>query len=97
MGPHRGLRGSLVDREYIEGAIINVLQTVFRNGGKTPPIMDTTTPIGASLGLDSLDWAEVVIRLESELGYDPFQSPIDVELNTVADLVTLYLSGLENR
>ncbi|NIM01220.1 MAG: hypothetical protein GTN89_10380 [Acidobacteria bacterium] len=56
--------------------------------------IDTTvgpdTAVDGSLGLDSLDWAAIVVELESELGVDPFVDGIERELKTIQDLIEVY-------
>ncbi|MCX7836048.1 MAG: phosphopantetheine-binding protein [bacterium] len=46
-------------------------------------------PIG-ELGFDSMDWAVIVVKLEQELGFDPFADGARFEINTVQDFVRLY-------
>ena len=43
-----------------------------------------------SLGLESLDFAEVVVRLEQVFGKDPFSEGTIPEVRTLHDLCTLY-------
>jgi acyl carrier protein len=64
--------------------------TVFRNKGLSPPPMVAETVLDGSLGLESLDFAELVVRLEQVFGMDPFaQDPIP-QVRTLADLCLLY-------
>ena len=37
-------------------------------------MLSLRTPLDATLGLDSLDYAELVVRLEGAFGVDPFAS-----------------------
>lgn len=48
-----------------------------------------TMPIG-ELGFDSMDWAVIVVKLEQELGFDPFADGARFEIHTVNDFVKLY-------
>ncbi len=62
--------------------------------GVRPPALSLGTPIDGSLGLDSLDWAAVIVRLEEAVGVDPFEKPMARELKTIEDLVSLYAENL---
>lgn len=55
--------------------------------------LDLASPVDERLGLDSLDWAAVVVRLEMETGIDPFAQGMTRELRTISDLVDLYVSA----
>src|SRR4030095_10523791 len=57
--------------------------------GRKPDSLSLATPIDGSLGLDSLDWAAVVVRLEDKTGVDPFQKPVERELRTIEALAVL--------
>ncbi|MCI0655534.1 MAG: phosphopantetheine-binding protein [Acidobacteria bacterium] len=60
-----------------------------------PPTVDT--PVDARLGLDSLDWAAIVVRLEGVLSIDPFEAGVDRELKTIQDIVDVYEDALRRR
>ena len=49
------------------------------------------SPVDSTLGLDSLDWAAVIVRVEMETGVDPFAEGTIGGLKTVSDLVDLYV------
>ena len=51
------------------------------------------SPVDRTLGLDSLDWAAVVVRLEIETDIDPFAAGTPYQLATVADLVDFYVAA----
>lgn len=73
--------------------IIHCLEDVFRNKGLEPPAMTASTELTAALGLDSLDYAELVVRLEGAFGIDPFAEGVDTEIRTVSDMAALYESS----
>ena len=79
-------------KHSVEAHVIGAIREVLGNKAVEVPDLGLTTPIDDSLDMDSLDWAEVVIRLEEELGIDPFenQDAGSMELNTIADMVSLY-------
>jgi len=70
--------------------VIEEFRTVFKNKGLEPPALSAETPLDGSLGFESLDFAEVVMRLEQVFGKDPFSSGTVPELSTVGDLCSLY-------
>jgi acyl carrier protein len=70
-----------------------IRQTLAAKGVK-PSSLSLGTPIDGSLGLDSLDWAAVIVRLEETTGVDPFEKPVSRELKTIDDLTALYAEVL---
>ncbi len=47
-------------------------------------------------GLDSLCWAIIVARLESQLGFDPFTASDDVYFPiTLGDFIQVYVNGVK--
>lgn len=70
--------------------VVAAMTAVFQRKGLAPPPLDGNTPLDGSLGLDSLDFAEVVVRLETALGFDPFAERAVENLRTVGDLAALY-------
>jgi acyl carrier protein len=73
--------------------VIQVLGEVFANKGQTPPAMNADTVLDPSFGLESLDYAEVVVRLDAEFGSDPFSSPDPPVVRTIADLANAYAAA----
>jgi acyl carrier protein len=70
--------------------VIGEFQTVFKNKGINPPALSAETILDGSLGLESLDFAEVVMRLEQVFGKDPFSGDTIPEVSTMAELCALY-------
>ena len=70
--------------------ILQVFAEVFRNKGLPVPVMTSETALDGSLGLESLDFAVVVVRLEEIFGIDPFADGVPADVRTVADLARLY-------
>jgi acyl carrier protein len=70
--------------------VIGEFHTVFKNKGINPPALTAETILDGSLGLESLDFAEVVMRLEQVFGKDPFAGDTIPEVSTMADLCGLY-------
>jgi acyl carrier protein len=75
--------------EIVRAAIILVLA----DNGRSAPALSDDVPLGAGgLGLDSLDLATIVARLDAELGIDPFASGSHA-FRTVGEFIALYEAG----
>jgi acyl carrier protein len=92
--------GSGVDT-HVRGSRMTILQqliatihAVIRNKGGKPRHIDAATRLDSSLDLDSLDYAELVVRLHQSLRVDPFATGAAVDITTVGDLAALYESAL---
>ena len=70
--------------------VVAAMTAVFQRKGLAVPRLDADTPLDGSLGFDSLDFAEVVVRLEAAFGFDPFADRSVDNLQTVGDLAMLY-------
>jgi acyl carrier protein len=70
--------------------VIEEFTVVFKNKGLTPPPLTRETILDGSLGLESLDFAELVLRLEQAFGNDPFSGSTIPEVRTLGDLCLLY-------
>jgi acyl carrier protein len=77
-------------KEEVGKTIMEAIRKTLAAKGLKPPALTLSTPIDGSLGLDSLDWASVIVRLEEMTGVDPFEKPVERELRTVDDLTSLY-------
>jgi acyl carrier protein len=73
-----------------QSKVVRHLLAIFEAKGKPAPPIDEHSPVDGSLGLESLDFAELAIRLEDEFGRDPFAEDEIPPLRTVADLAALY-------
>jgi acyl carrier protein len=73
-----------------EAKVIACIAEVFENKGEAAPPLGPDTGLDASLGLDSLDFAELVVRLEACFGRDPFAQGVSERVATVAELARLY-------
>ncbi len=72
-----------------QGRIIEVLSDVFATKGLATPDLGAETVL-EQLGLESLDFAQVVIRMEEITGKDPFASGADFQIRTLYDLSAMY-------
>jgi acyl carrier protein len=76
---------------------VSCIAEVFSGKGQEAPVLSLHTPLDGTLGLDSLDYAELVVRLEGAFGVDPFASgAVSSPLNTVGDLLRLYTPDRSN-
>jgi len=76
--------------DEIHSRVIAELAQVFRHRNLSPPPLGPETVLDASLGLESLDFAELVLRLEQVFGHDPFSRGAVPEVATIRDLAALY-------
>jgi acyl carrier protein len=70
--------------------IVGEFEKVFKNKGVSPPPQVPDTILDGSLSFESLDFAELVVRLEQVFGKDPFSQRTIPEVRTLADLCVLY-------
>jgi hypothetical protein len=69
--------------------IIEVLREIFVAKGMTAPDLGAETVLD-QLGLESLDFAQAVIRMEEITGKDPFASGTDFQIRTLSDFSAMY-------
>ena len=89
----------MASREEMVATIINVIrEALVQKGVPTASmIVDRNTDESLSLdsfGLDSLDWAAIVVMLEERTQVDPFQRGLRQELHTLGDLADVYVSEM---
>jgi hypothetical protein len=72
-----------------QGRVIEVLLDVFKSKGLSSPPLAPETVLD-QLGLESLDFAQAVIRLEEITGKDPFATGTEYQIRTLSDLAVLY-------
>jgi acyl carrier protein len=70
--------------------VIAELEAVFENKGLTAPALGPETVLDGTLGLESIDFAELAVRLEGVFGHDPFSQPTIPEVRTISDLAALF-------
>ena len=56
-------------------AVRAAIDAVYRDTARPPRDVAPGALLGADLGLDSLDLAQIVVLLERSLGVDPFRDP----------------------
>jgi hypothetical protein len=69
--------------------IATLLTEVFESKGLTAPVFDPGTVLD-QIGLESLDFAQVVIRMEELTGKDPFASGEDLQIKLLSEFAALY-------
>lgn len=72
-----------------ENQVAEVLVEIFATKGLAQPQLMADTVLD-QLGLESLDFAQAVIRLEELTGKDPFATGDDYQIKTLSDLAVLY-------
>ena len=72
-----------------QNRIIEVLLEIFKEQGLNAPALNSETVLD-QLGLESLDFAQLVIRLEEITGKDPFATGAEYQIRTLSDLAVLY-------
>ncbi len=72
-----------------ELTVIKILGEIIRSKRLPVPAFTPATTLDAQLGLESLDFAELVVRLEEETGKDPFAVEVP-SVRTISDLAALY-------
>ena len=84
----------MTDREQLTKTILDTIREVLIEKGLTPSNLSLETHLDAIKGIESLDWAVIVVRLEDSTGVDPFSQGLSRELRTANDLVEIYQSQL---
>ena len=70
--------------------VIDQIKDVYANKGAEAPSLRAESVLGPEIGLESLDLAEIVVRLEEEFGQDPFAEGMVPNIRTIGDLSQLY-------
>lgn len=72
-----------------QSRVIEVLLEIFKEKGLGAPKLNSKTVLD-ELGLESLDFAQAVIRMEEITGKDPFATGAEYQIKTLSDLAVLY-------
>jgi hypothetical protein len=72
-----------------QNRIKQVLSDIFIEKGLEIPLLEADT-ILEQIGLESLDFAQAVIRMEELTGTDQFASVAEFQIKTLADLAAVY-------
>ena len=70
--------------------VVDQIKAIFEAKGQPSPGVTEGSVLDGSLGLDSLDFAELAVRLEKEFGRDPFSQGDTPSVRVVAELAALY-------
>mgnify|MGYP002626100530 CR=1 FL=1 len=79
----------------LRNEVRRTIAEVARDAGREINQIEEADLLRETLGLDSLDLAVVVVRLEQKLGIDPFRVR-QRSLRTVGDLISAYEEILQN-
>lgn len=85
---------SMLSRDELAQAILRIIEETLVAKDLSAQGLGLDSPVDSSLGLDSLDWAAVVVRVELETGVDPFAGGTVGRLKTVSDLINLYVKAI---
>ena len=72
-----------------QGRVAEVLLEIINTKGLATPTLAPETVL-EQLGLESLDFAQTVIRMEELTGKDPFATGTEYQIRTLADLAACY-------
>lgn len=72
-----------------ENQLVGILLEIFEAKGLSAPPLESNTVLD-QIGLESLDFAQAVIRLEELTGKDPFATGADFHIRTLSDFAVLY-------
>lgn len=84
----------MTSRNDLTRTILQIIEETLVAKDLSAQGLDLDSPVDSTLGLDSLDWAAVVVRIELETGADPFAEGTVGSLKTVSDLVDLYVKAV---
>ena len=76
--------------QTILATVLDTMREIFLNKDMSPPALSAESPLDNTLGLDSMDFAELVVRLEDKFGFDPFARGTPPRLQKIGDLVEFY-------
>jgi acyl carrier protein len=80
------IRGeNMPSKDDLTRAILQIIGETLAAKDLSTQGLGLDSPVDSSLGLDSLDWAAVVVRIELETGVDPFAEGIIGRLKTVSE------------
>ncbi len=83
----------MTSKDDLTRAILQIIGETLAAKDLSAQGLGLDSPVDSTLGLDSLDWAAVVVRIELETGVDPFAEGTIARLKTVADLIDLYVKA----
>jgi hypothetical protein len=77
-----------------QSRIAEILTEIMQAKGVPPVAFDAATVL-EQIGLESLDFAQVVIRMEELTGQDPFATATEYQIKTLSDLAAVYDQGIK--
>ena len=84
---------NVMESVNVRGAVLETIGQVLADGGRNSQPIEAGVELRSTLGLDSLDLAVTVVRLEQRLGVDPFRTARR-NIRTVGDLIAVYEAHL---
>lgn len=86
----------MAETTLVRRRIEAVTNRILTESNRPPCIFQDDDDLTQTIGLTSLDLAQVVVSLEQEFGVDPFRESTP-RITTFADLVALYQDALGSR
>ena len=81
--------------EQSQQAVLRTIETLMSERGLETSVLREDAKLVDTLGLKSMDIAEIVLLLEDELEVDPFQEIPITSVRTVGDLIRAYRTTLD--
>jgi acyl carrier protein len=83
-----------LNRDRVEKMVESTIASVMAARGLDPGGISPPAKLSETLGLRSMDLAQIVLTLEDDLNTDPFQAIPITSIRTVGDLTQAYLVSL---
>ena len=81
--------------DSVASTVINIITEVLSEQGLLNGTVEESAKLVDTLGLKSMDIAQIVLNLEDELDTDPFQELPITSIRTVGDLINAYRQSLD--
>ncbi len=85
---------SIPDQDRIRAAVEETVADVMAQRNLDAALISADAKLSETLGLRSMDLAQIVLTLEDDLETDPFQQIPITSIRTVGDLTQAYLAAL---
>ena len=82
--------GGTVERAELVNRVFTTIMLVAGNRNIKLPVLTEQTELDGRLGLDSLDWATIIVKLEMEFAVEPLSTGKMVQWKTLGDVVETY-------
>jgi acyl carrier protein len=83
-----------LNRDRVEKTVESTIASIMTARDLDPNVIAPLAKLSETLGLRSMDLAQIVLTLEDDLNTDPFQAIPITSIRTVGDLTQAYLVSL---